>query len=135
MPGLEPERAPVIVAGAVIVREVLARYGLTELEASDHDILHGAALAAAELPAEEEGAAPPGAYTLLMRYGLVLSNIGSFSKPANVVELAEQAEAAGWEALFLWDHLAWVWDGPAVDPWVTLGGVAARTGACCSAPA
>jgi exopolyphosphatase / guanosine-5'-triphosphate,3'-diphosphate pyrophosphatase len=63
VPGLEPERAPVIVAGAVIVREVLARYGLAELEASEHDILHGAALAAAELPAAEEGAAPPGAYT------------------------------------------------------------------------
>ena len=62
-----------------------------------------------------------------MRYGLVASNIGSFSKPANVVQLAEQAEAAGWEALLLWDHLAWVWDGPAVDPWVTLGAVAVRT--------
>jgi hypothetical protein len=33
----------------VIVREVLARYGLEELEASERDILHGAALAAAEL--------------------------------------------------------------------------------------
>jgi exopolyphosphatase / guanosine-5'-triphosphate,3'-diphosphate pyrophosphatase len=63
VPGLEPERAPVIVAGAVIVREVLARYGLAELEASEHDILHGAALAAAELPELEEGSAPPGAYT------------------------------------------------------------------------
>jgi exopolyphosphatase / guanosine-5'-triphosphate,3'-diphosphate pyrophosphatase len=63
VPGLEPERAPVIVAGAVIVREVLARYGLDGLEASERDILDGAALAAAELPAETEGAAPPGAYT------------------------------------------------------------------------
>jgi exopolyphosphatase / guanosine-5'-triphosphate,3'-diphosphate pyrophosphatase len=63
VPGLEPERAPVIVAGAVIVREVLKRYALDALEASERDILHGAALAAAELPAEEEGAAPPGAYT------------------------------------------------------------------------
>ena len=63
VPGLEPERAPVIVAGAVIVREVLKRYGLDALEASERDILHGAALAAAELPAAEEGAAPPGAYT------------------------------------------------------------------------
>ena len=62
-----------------------------------------------------------------MRYGLVRSNIGSFSNPAAVVGSREQAEASGWEALFLWDHLAWVWDGPAVDPWVTLGGVAART--------
>jgi exopolyphosphatase/guanosine-5'-triphosphate,3'-diphosphate pyrophosphatase len=63
VPGLEPDRAPVIVAGAVIVREVLARYGLDALEVSEHDILHGAALAAAELPELAEGPAPPGAYT------------------------------------------------------------------------
>jgi exopolyphosphatase / guanosine-5'-triphosphate,3'-diphosphate pyrophosphatase len=63
LPALEPERAPVIVAGAVIVREVLARYGLGELEASEHDLLHGAALEAAALPEPVEGDAPPGAYT------------------------------------------------------------------------
>jgi exopolyphosphatase / guanosine-5'-triphosphate,3'-diphosphate pyrophosphatase len=62
-PGLEPERAPVIVAGAVIVDEVLRRYGLDELEVSERDILHGTALEAAALPEPEEGAAPPGAYT------------------------------------------------------------------------
>jgi exopolyphosphatase/guanosine-5'-triphosphate,3'-diphosphate pyrophosphatase len=61
--GLEPERAPVIVAGAVIVREVLTRYGLDSLEASEHDLLDGVALEAAELPARVEGPAPPGAFT------------------------------------------------------------------------
>jgi exopolyphosphatase/guanosine-5'-triphosphate,3'-diphosphate pyrophosphatase len=60
---LDPERAPVIVAGAVILREVLAHFGLEAIEASERDILDGVALAAAELPADEEGAAPPGAYT------------------------------------------------------------------------
>ena len=63
VPGLEPERAPVIVAGAVIVHEVLRRYDLDAIEASERDILDGAALEAAELPEPEEGAAPPGAYT------------------------------------------------------------------------
>ena len=62
VPGLEPERAPVIVGGAVLVRE-LHRYRLTELEASERDLLHGAALAAAGLPPRAEGPAPPGAYT------------------------------------------------------------------------
>ena len=52
-----------IVAGAAILSEVLDFYGLDGIEASERDILHGAALAAAELPAPEEGAAPPGAYT------------------------------------------------------------------------
>jgi exopolyphosphatase/guanosine-5'-triphosphate,3'-diphosphate pyrophosphatase len=63
VPALEPERAPVIVAGIVVVREVLAHFGLDAIEASEHDILTGAALAAAELPEPVEGDAPPGAYT------------------------------------------------------------------------
>jgi len=63
LPSLDPERAPVIVAGAVIARETLAFFGLGELTVSGRDILDGAALAAAELPDAEEGAAPPGAYT------------------------------------------------------------------------
>ena len=63
LPGLEPERAPVILGGAVIVREVLDRYGLDGLEVSERDLLHGAALEAAQLPEPVEGDAPPGAYT------------------------------------------------------------------------
>jgi exopolyphosphatase/guanosine-5'-triphosphate,3'-diphosphate pyrophosphatase len=63
VPGLEPERAPVIVAGMMIVGEVLDHFGLDALEASELDILDGAALAAAELPEPVEGDAPPGAYT------------------------------------------------------------------------
>jgi exopolyphosphatase/guanosine-5'-triphosphate,3'-diphosphate pyrophosphatase len=63
VPGLEPGRAPVIVAGVVVLREVMNAYQLDEIEVSEHDVLHGAALAAAELPEPEEGAAPPGAYT------------------------------------------------------------------------
>jgi exopolyphosphatase/guanosine-5'-triphosphate,3'-diphosphate pyrophosphatase len=63
VPALDPDRAPVIVAGAVILREVLAHFGLEEIEASERDILHGAALEAAALPEPVEGDAPPGAYT------------------------------------------------------------------------
>jgi exopolyphosphatase/guanosine-5'-triphosphate,3'-diphosphate pyrophosphatase len=63
VPALEPERAPVIVAGAMIAHEVLAAYGLDAITVSVHDILDGIALAAAELPEPVEGDAPPGAYT------------------------------------------------------------------------
>jgi exopolyphosphatase/guanosine-5'-triphosphate,3'-diphosphate pyrophosphatase len=63
LPGIHPDRAPVIVAGIVVVLETLRRLGLDELEVSEADIMHGAALAAAELPAAVEGDAPPGAYT------------------------------------------------------------------------
>ncbi|HXH87337.1 MAG TPA: hypothetical protein VNI55_01855 [Gaiellaceae bacterium] len=61
--GVEPGRASVIVAGAAILAEILDHYGLPAIEASERDILHGAAFAAAELPEPEEGLAPPGAYT------------------------------------------------------------------------
>jgi exopolyphosphatase/guanosine-5'-triphosphate,3'-diphosphate pyrophosphatase len=63
VPGLEPGRAAVIVAGLVILREVMEAYALDEIEVSERDILHGAAFAAAVLPEPEEGLAPPGAYT------------------------------------------------------------------------
>jgi exopolyphosphatase/guanosine-5'-triphosphate,3'-diphosphate pyrophosphatase len=63
LPALDPERAPVIVAGTVIVREILGHFSLDTLVASERDILHGAALEAAELPALLDGNAPPGAFT------------------------------------------------------------------------
>jgi exopolyphosphatase / guanosine-5'-triphosphate,3'-diphosphate pyrophosphatase len=63
VPALEPERAPVIVAGAAILVAILDAYDLPAIRASERDLLDGAALAAAELPEPEEGAAPPGAYT------------------------------------------------------------------------
>ena len=63
VPALEPERAPVIVAGAAILVAILDAYGMKAIRVSERDLLDGAALAAAELPEPEEGAAPPGAYT------------------------------------------------------------------------
>jgi alkanesulfonate monooxygenase SsuD/methylene tetrahydromethanopterin reductase-like flavin-dependent oxidoreductase (luciferase family) len=62
-----------------------------------------------------------------MRFGLCVASIGTYADPRNVIELAEDAEGAGWEALLYWDHLAFVWGPPSADPWVTLAGVAART--------
>jgi exopolyphosphatase/guanosine-5'-triphosphate,3'-diphosphate pyrophosphatase len=44
--GLHPDRAPTIVAGAVILLESVRSFGLNEVEISEADILHGAALAA-----------------------------------------------------------------------------------------
>ncbi len=42
--GLHPDRAPTIVAGVLIFREVLRLFGLEQIEISEHDILRGAAL-------------------------------------------------------------------------------------------
>jgi exopolyphosphatase/guanosine-5'-triphosphate,3'-diphosphate pyrophosphatase len=46
VPGLHPDRAPTIVAGAVILLESMRCFELDEIEVSEADILHGAALAA-----------------------------------------------------------------------------------------
>jgi exopolyphosphatase/guanosine-5'-triphosphate,3'-diphosphate pyrophosphatase len=42
--GLHPDRAPTILAGIAILIEVLEAFGLAGFEASEHDILRGAAL-------------------------------------------------------------------------------------------
>jgi exopolyphosphatase/guanosine-5'-triphosphate,3'-diphosphate pyrophosphatase len=48
--GLQPDRAPTIVAGAVLLIEALRAFRLEEVEVSEHDILRGAALDAAGSP-------------------------------------------------------------------------------------
>jgi exopolyphosphatase/guanosine-5'-triphosphate,3'-diphosphate pyrophosphatase len=57
-----PDRSEVLAAGVLILRETLRHLGLAAIDASDRDLLNGAALAAAELPDPGEGDAPPGAY-------------------------------------------------------------------------
>ena len=47
VPRMDPARAPVIVGGAIVVREVLRRYGLQALGWSMRDLLDGVALEAA----------------------------------------------------------------------------------------
>jgi exopolyphosphatase/guanosine-5'-triphosphate,3'-diphosphate pyrophosphatase len=42
--GLDPARAPTIVAGIQILLRVLDLFGLPEVEVSEHDILRGAAI-------------------------------------------------------------------------------------------
>jgi exopolyphosphatase / guanosine-5'-triphosphate,3'-diphosphate pyrophosphatase len=46
--GLHPDRAPMIVAGVTILVESIRAFGLDEIEVSEADILHGAAMAAAD---------------------------------------------------------------------------------------
>jgi alkanesulfonate monooxygenase SsuD/methylene tetrahydromethanopterin reductase-like flavin-dependent oxidoreductase (luciferase family) len=62
-----------------------------------------------------------------MRYGLVVANIGTYSDARMVAELATTAEEAGWEGLFVWDHLGFVWGVPSADPWVLLTACAMET--------
>jgi alkanesulfonate monooxygenase SsuD/methylene tetrahydromethanopterin reductase-like flavin-dependent oxidoreductase (luciferase family) len=63
-----------------------------------------------------------------VRFGISLGTLGPFADPRETVRVARAAEEAGWEALFVWDHLAWSSFGsPSADPWVTLGACSAET--------
>lgn len=57
-----------------------------------------------------------------LRYGLAVANFGTYADPARFVELVRAAEAAGWEGIFVWDHLAYAWrrSQPTGDPWLLL---------------
>jgi exopolyphosphatase/guanosine-5'-triphosphate,3'-diphosphate pyrophosphatase len=63
VPEMDPARAPVIVGGALVVREVVRRYRLPELGWSERDLLDGVALEAASMLPRGEGEAPPSAFT------------------------------------------------------------------------
>ena len=62
-----------------------------------------------------------------MHYAIEIVPFGEFGEPQAVLRLAQAADAAGWEGLFLWDHLAYVFGWPGADPWVLLSAVAATT--------
>jgi exopolyphosphatase / guanosine-5'-triphosphate,3'-diphosphate pyrophosphatase len=49
VPGMDPARAPVIVGGAIVAREVIRRYALSKLDWSERDLLDGVALGAVSL--------------------------------------------------------------------------------------
>lgn len=59
-----------------------------------------------------------------MRYGV---SIPPFTDAATVLRWATQAEEAGWDGVFVWDHVQWDGRVEPLDPWVVLGAMAART--------
>jgi alkanesulfonate monooxygenase SsuD/methylene tetrahydromethanopterin reductase-like flavin-dependent oxidoreductase (luciferase family) len=63
-----------------------------------------------------------------MRSGLFLPPFDELADPATVAGLAAEAEEAGWDGVFLWDHVRW--REPVVDvadPWITLAAIATAT--------
>lgn len=62
-----------------------------------------------------------------MRFGLTLCNHGEYADPRLLADLAVDAEAAGWDGVFVWDHVARKGEPPMTDPQVALSAIAART--------
>lgn len=62
-----------------------------------------------------------------MQYGLVFPLTGVDGDVHRLVEYAQEAEAAGWDGIFLEDYIIFGDDGPVFDPWLALAAVAVRT--------
>ncbi len=62
-----------------------------------------------------------------MNFAIEVVPFGDFSDPRLLTRIAQAAEASGWDGLFLWDHLAYVFGWPGMDPWVGLSAAAAVT--------
>ena len=61
-----------------------------------------------------------------LRHGVYLPPFGPFGDPAVLVDLAVRAERAGWDGVFLWDHVV-RGSMPMVDAWTALGAIALVT--------
>lgn len=63
-----------------------------------------------------------------LRSGLWLPLFDQLADPALVAQLAADAEAAGWDGVFVWDQLRWTAPVRHVaDPWISLSAIAVAT--------
>jgi len=62
-----------------------------------------------------------------MRYGIYTTVFGEFANPRTLADLAQAAEAAGWDGFFLWDHILYAAPIDFTDPWISLAAMACST--------
>lgn len=64
-----------------------------------------------------------------MRYSINVPNFGEFADPRAFAELARRAEAAGWDAVWVWDHLMHErrMQRVVADPWILLAAAGLAT--------
>jgi alkanesulfonate monooxygenase SsuD/methylene tetrahydromethanopterin reductase-like flavin-dependent oxidoreductase (luciferase family) len=64
-----------------------------------------------------------------MKHALLLPPVGHLSDPATVAEVAATAEQAGWDGVFVWDHVLRPAHEPQeiADPWIVLAAIAIAT--------
>ena len=65
------------------------------------------------------------------KYALYMPDYGVFGDARRLATLAQEAETAGWDGFFLWDHIAYYDETQhtlnMVDPWVALTAIAMNT--------
>src|SRR5438105_14309350 len=64
-----------------------------------------------------------------MRFAINIPNFGDFADPRLVADLARRAEEAGWDGLFVWDHVTHHKElrREIADPWILLTAAALAT--------
>lgn len=62
-----------------------------------------------------------------MKFGVTICNHGEYADPNLLADLAVDAEQAGWDGVFVWDHIARDGEPPMTDPWIALAAIATRT--------
>ena len=66
---------------------------------------------------------------MTLQFGISVPNFGGYADPRALAELAHDAEQAGWDGFFVWDHMQYVFADrePVADPWILLAAIALRT--------
>ena len=63
-----------------------------------------------------------------MQQGLFIPQFGELADPRLLADFGRRAEQAGWDGLFVWDHIQYRAPAAVVlDPWVTLAAIGAAT--------
>ena len=64
-----------------------------------------------------------------MKFAIYVPNFGPFGNARVLADLAREAESAGWDGFFIWDHVIWSSpeEQPVVEPWVALTAIAMAT--------
>lgn len=62
-----------------------------------------------------------------MKYGLNLPNFNVLGSARTLANLAKDAEEAGWDGFFIWDHIDRPYHPACVDPWIALAAIAMNT--------
>lgn len=62
-----------------------------------------------------------------MRFGINVPQVGPYGDPGVLARLAREAENAGWDGFFIWDHINVGWPDPVADPWIALAAIATST--------
>jgi alkanesulfonate monooxygenase SsuD/methylene tetrahydromethanopterin reductase-like flavin-dependent oxidoreductase (luciferase family) len=62
-----------------------------------------------------------------MQFSIDIPNFGAFADPHLTADVARDAEAAGWDAVWVWDHTLRDRGVPYADPWILLAAIALAT--------